>query len=66
MMDVFVKLNYTKAVINVNAKKSNNIEYYVDTLYLTARGLIRGTFIYYLLKKGTAFLACCPSCRQTS
>lgn len=50
-----MKLNKTKASINVNAKKSNNIEFYVDSIYLASPGVLRGTFIYLLVQKKDAF-----------
>lgn len=50
-----MKLNSTKAAININAEKSNNIEYYVDWLYVASRGLLRGAFIFHLVQRKDAF-----------
>lgn len=55
MLDIFVKLNRTKAAINEHAATSNNIEYYVDTLYLCACGLLRAMFIYQLFHNQNDF-----------
>lgn len=60
MLDIFIKLNYTKAAINVNAQRRNNIEYYVDTIYVASRGLLRATFIYQLVQKKDAYANLLP------
>lgn len=44
-----MKLNFTKAGINANVGKSNNIEFYVDLLHLFSRGLLWIVFMHNLI-----------------
>lgn len=53
LLDVFVKLNTVKALINDNKFVSNNIVLYVDWLHLVSLAILRLTFMY-----GMAFKEC--------
>lgn len=55
MLDIFVKLNFTKAQININKRRSNNIAQYVAWLHVSSVGLLRIVFFYHITRNLSIF-----------